>query len=249
MHRSVFYSLVTSVVFAACAPVEGDEPGAPEASAEAYTGRAGDLRPTGLTASCAGGAITARGAIAHGGALAVGASTAQVRFGLPPVASVDVAVPALSNGASAPVAASRGGFAPGSYTVWLVADARGQVTEGSESNNSVSVSVTCHPSMSDLRVENVRALCNHSVGYFHYDLVNRGSVAAGPSVVRAQLSNPYLVENLHVGGVPAGGRLTLVVSRGFRGASQVALAADATNVVQEIDEQNNAAGLSFPGCP
>ncbi len=262
MNHRLLCSFVATLSLAACAPVEGDDLDAPEVSAEAYTGRAGDLRPTGLTATCVGGTITARGAITHGGALGVGASVAQVRFAVPSAAFVDVAVPALSEGASAPVVASRGGYAPGTYTVSLTADARGQVPEGSEANNVAPVTVTCPSVLPDLRIENVRAQCRNGVGFIYYDLVNHGSTAATSSRVRERdgtglwggsshwsvNSNHNGVEHL-VGGVPAFGRLPLYAAYGLPRPTGVFLTADSRDDVREGNELNNAATFTFRGCP
>lgn len=252
MNHRLLCSFVATLSLAACAPVDGDAPDAPEVSAEAYTGRAGDLRPTDLTATCVGGTITARGAITHGGALGVGASVAQVRFAVPSAAFVDVAVPALSGGASAAVVASRGGYAPGTYTVSLTADAHGQVPEGSEANNVAWVSVYCDTAITkpDLRIENLRAVCGPNPGaVLHWDVVNRGGAAAGPSRTELHLSYNASTTRHLTGAIPAGGRVPQYHAYVIQNPTGVAVTADIDGAVHESNEGNNRASLAFTRCP
>ncbi len=260
MTRLTLRAAVAALLSAtSCAPLDDvvDDTGA---TAEAYTGRAGDLRPTGLLANCVGGTITVEGAITHGGALAVGASVARVRIGLLSATTADAAVPALSRGASAPVRVTRSGFGAGPHVVTLEADVRDDVREGSESNNRASVSVRCAPSPTptppDLRVENTRHVCRQGVGYLQFELVNGGGTAAPPSTTRLDVGyfisgvpGAFTAWEIPVGSVAPGWRLRQEQALGSGRAGRFTVTADRHRTVTEGDEANNQAAGTFGACP
>ncbi|GIF22732.1 hypothetical protein BJ973_000909 [Actinoplanes tereljensis] len=190
-------------------------------------------------------AITVAATVRNAGTAASAATTADVRVGSTVVGSANVG--ALAAGASTTVTVNAGRLAQGSYQVSAVVDPADTVAEQNNANNTLTASsalVVAQAPGPDLQVLSVTpAPANPSAGApvtFAVAVNNRGTSAAAATVTRVVAGSTTL--NANTGAIAAGATVTVSVGTwtATSGGATITATADATNLVAETNENNNA---------
>ncbi|MFB7653695.1 MULTISPECIES: CARDB domain-containing protein [unclassified Streptomyces] len=215
-----------------------------------------DLTVTGLDWSPAAPSerdeVTVNATVRNAGTARSAATTTEVT--VEGAAAGSASVPALDPGQSAEVAIATGTHAAGSYAVAAVADPRDTVAELDDTNNSRTATdrlVVGRAPGPDLEVRSITTNpANPAVGAdvsFTVAVHNRGtSAAAAGSVTRIQAGSTTL--NGTTGQVAAGATVNVPVSGTWKatgGGVTLTASADATDVVDETNENNNVLAKSL----
>jgi subtilase family serine protease len=229
-----------------------------------------DLVVSALSAPAKGGAgqpITVTETTSNPGAAAVGATV--TRFYLSVNASLDASdtmigsrsVPALASGASSTLPTTLvipSTVASGTYSLIANADADGAVLETSETNNTLTRSVSIG---SDLLISVPSGVLKGAAGLsvdFTDTVTNQGGGASNPTTTRYYLStntslsadDVLLGGGRNVPGLPAGGTSTgatavWLPASAAAGVAYIIAKADGDNLVAETSETNNTASRSI----
>ncbi|MCM4080716.1 CARDB domain-containing protein [Paractinoplanes hotanensis] len=210
---------------------------------------ASDLAVSGLTwtptAPDESSTINVSATVRNSGTVASAATSVDVRLNGNVIGSANVG--ALAAGASTAVSVSAGRRGQGSYQVSAVVDPANTVPETDNSNNtytSPAPLVVAQAPGPDLQVLSVTPNpSNPAAGTsvtFAVQVNNRGTSAAAASVTRVVAGSTTLSAN--TGSVAAGATVTVNVGTwtASSGGATVTATADATNVVAETNENNNA---------
>ncbi len=190
-------------------------------------------------------AVTVSATVRNAGTAASAATTVDVRLGGTVVGSANVG--ALAAGASTTVTVNAGRRAQGNYQVSAVVDPADTVAEQNNANNTFTASsslVVGQAPGPDLQILGVTSTpANPSVGSavtFSVQINNRGTSAAAATVTRVVAGSTTL--NANTPTVAAGATTTVSVGTwtATSGGATITATADATGVVAETNENNNA---------
>ncbi|GAA0816603.1 CARDB domain-containing protein [Spirilliplanes yamanashiensis] len=214
-----------------------------------------DLVVTGLTwspsAPSEASDVTVSATVRNQGTAAAPATTADISVGGTVAGSA--AVPALAAGASATVTVNAGRRAQGSYAVAAVVDPANTVPEQNNDNNRFTAAaqlVVAQAPGPDLTVTAITSNPpNPAVGAavtFTVAVQNRGTSAAGASVTRLTAGGATLTGATPAIAAGAGATVTIGGSwTATSGGATLTATADATGVVAETNEGNNALSRSI----
>jgi len=191
--------------------------------------------------------ITLSATVRNAGTASAGATT--VNFALAGSVVGSAAVGSLAAGASTTVSFNAGRRAMGSYTVSAVVDPTNTIIEQNDGNNSFTAPsplVVAQAPGPDLQVLGVTSNPpNPAVGAsvtFSVTVNNRGTAATGATTVtRVTVGSATL--NTNTASIAAGATVTVAMSGSWTatsGGATITATADATNVVAETNETNNA---------
>lgn len=192
-------------------------------------------------------AVTLSAVVQNIGSAAAGATT--VNFSLAGAVVGSATVGALAAGASTTVSYNAGTRPMGSYAVSAVVDPTNTIVEQNNGNNSLTVAsplvVTQAPGP-DLQVLGIASNPpNPAVGAsvtFTVSVRNRGTAATGATTVTRLVVGGTTL-NTNTASIAAGATVTVAVSGSWTatsGGATITATADATNVVAETNEGNNA---------
>ncbi len=195
--------------------------------------------------------ITLSATVRNAGSAAAAATTVEFRLGGAVVGSAPVG--ALAAGASTTVSLDVGGRPTGSYSFSAAVDPADRIVEQNNDNNSFTASsplVVGQAPGPDLQVLGVSSNpSSPAVGAavsFSVTVNNRGTTAAGATVTRVMVGGTTL--NANTGPIAAGATVTVPVSGTWTatsGGATITATADATNAVDETNENNNALSRSI----
>ncbi len=136
----------------------------------------------------------------------------------------------------------------GRHTFKAIADHNERVTENNENNNEDFVIVT--PNMPDLAINTVTwSPADIPTGHeitFNINIENQGSLSAGPSRITYYIDDNF-IGYADIGQINAGDVVTEhLVWTAAAGLHTIAIVADSTNQVDEIDEANNSKVITLP---
>jgi uncharacterized repeat protein (TIGR01451 family) len=190
--------------------------------------------------------ITLSTTVRNSGTAAAGATTVNVSLGGTVVGSAPV--PALAAGASATVTVNAGTRPTGTYAVAATVDPANTVVEQNDTNNTHTAPtqlVVAQAPGPDLEVTGITSNPpNPAVGQavsFTVAVRNRGTSGAGASVTRLTAGSTTL--NTNTGAIAAGATVNVAVTGTWTatsGGATLTATADATGVVAETNESNNA---------
>ncbi|MET8277609.1 CARDB domain-containing protein [Micromonospora sp. NPDC005174] len=192
-------------------------------------------------------AVTLSAVVQNIGSAAAGATT--VNFSLAGAVVGSATVGALAAGASTTVSYNAGTRPMGSYAVSAVVDPTNTIVEQNNGNNSLTAAsplvVTQAPGP-DLQVLGIASNPpNPAVGAsvtFTVSVRNRGTAATGATTVTRLVVGGTTL-NTNTASIAAGATVTVAVSGSWTatsGGATITATADATNVVAETNEGNNA---------
>ncbi|MFD4778999.1 CARDB domain-containing protein [Streptomyces sp. NPDC058427] len=190
--------------------------------------------------------VTVNAMVRNTGTAPAAATTVDVSIG--GVVAGSAPVGALAAGASATVRVDVGKRPMGTYSVSAVVDPTDTVGEQDNSNNSRTAEselVVAQSPGPDLEVLGITSTpANPAVGAsvgFTVSVHNRGTTAVNSSTVTRLLVESATL-NGTTGAVPAGGTVTVPISGSWTaksGGANLTATADATDVVEETNENNN----------
>ncbi|MFJ2083095.1 CARDB domain-containing protein [Micromonospora chokoriensis] len=197
-------------------------------------------------------AVTLSAVVQNIGSAAAGATT--VNFSLAGAVVGSATVGALAAGASTTVSFNAGTRPMGSYAVSAVVDPTNTIVEQNNGNNSFTAAsplvVTQAPGP-DLQVLSIASNPpNPAVGAsvtFTVTVRNRGTTATGATTVTRLVAGSTTL-NTNTASIAAGATVTVAVSGSWTatsGGATLTATADATNVVAETNESNNAFSQSI----
>jgi hypothetical protein len=196
-------------------------------------------------------AITLSATVRNAGSAAAAATTVEFRLGGAVVG--DAPVGALAAGASTTVSLDVGRRPTGSYSVSSAVDPADRIVEQNNDNNSFTAPsplVVGQAPGPDLQVLSVSSNpSSPAVGAavsFSVTVNNRGTTAAGATVTRVVVGGTTL--NATTGPIAAGATVTVPISGSWTatsGGATITATADATNTVDETNENNNALSRSI----
>ncbi|MGW0215484.1 CARDB domain-containing protein [Micromonospora chokoriensis] len=197
-------------------------------------------------------AVTLSAVVQNIGSAAAGATT--VNFSLAGAVVGSASVGALAAGASTTVSFNAGTRPMGSYAVSAVVDPTNTIVEQNNGNNSFTAAsplvVTQAPGP-DLQVLSIASNPpNPAVGAsvtFTVTVRNRGTTATGATTVTRLVAGSTTL-NTNTASIAAGATVTVAVSGSWTatsGGATLTATADATNVVAETNETNNAFSQSI----
>ncbi|MDG4837293.1 CARDB domain-containing protein [Micromonospora sp. WMMD967] len=197
-------------------------------------------------------AVTLSAVVQNIGSAAAGATT--VNFSLAGAVVGSAPVGALAAGASTTVSFNAGTRPMGSYAVSAVVDPTNTIVEQNNGNNSFTAAsplvVTQAPGP-DLQVLSIASNPpNPAVGAsvtFTVAVRNRGTTATGATTVTRLVAGSTTL-NTNTASIAAGATVTVAVSGSWTatsGGATLTATADATNVVAETNETNNAFSQSI----
>ncbi|MFJ4823326.1 CARDB domain-containing protein [Streptomyces bacillaris] len=191
--------------------------------------------------------ITVQGTVRNSGTAPSAATTVNVSLGGVVVGSAPVGP--LAAGASAPVSVAVGKRPQGSYTVSALVDPTDTVVESDETNNSrttASPLVVGQSPGPDLEVRSITSSpANPAVGAavsFTVAVHNRGTAAVSAGTV-TRLTVGSTTLNGTTPAIPAGATVNVTLGGNWTatsGGATLTATADATDLVAETDENNNA---------
>jgi hypothetical protein len=196
-------------------------------------------------------AITLSATVRNAGSATSAATTVEFRLGGAVVGSAPVG--ALAAGASTTVSLDVGRRPTGSYSISAVVDPTDRIVEQNNDNNSFTASsplVVGQAPGPDLQVLSVSSNpSSPAVGAavsFSVTVNNRGTSAAAATVTRVVVGGTTL--NGNTGPIAAGATVTVPISGSWTatsGGATITATADATNVVDETNENNNTLSRSI----
>ncbi|WP_231924396.1 CARDB domain-containing protein [Micromonospora chokoriensis] len=197
-------------------------------------------------------AVTLSAVVQNIGSASAGATTVNVSLAGAVVGSATVG--ALAAGASTTVSVNAGTRPMGSYAVSAVVDPTNTIVEQNNGNNSFTAAsplvVTQAPGP-DLQVLSIASNPpNPAVGAavtFTVAVRNRGTAATGATTVTRLVAGSTTL-NTNTASIAAGATVTVAVSGSWTatsGGATLTATADATNVVAETNETNNAFSQSI----
>ncbi|MEU4555581.1 putative repeat protein (TIGR01451 family) [Micromonospora violae] len=196
--------------------------------------------------------ITISAVVQNIGSAAAGATTVNVSLAGTVVGSATVG--ALAAGASTTVSVNAGTRPMGSYAVSAVVDPANTIVEQNNGNNSFTAAsplVVAQAPGPDLQVLGIAANPpNPAVGAsvtFTVTVRNRGTAATGATTVTRLVAGSTTL-NTTTASIAAGATVTVAVSGSWTatsGGATITATADATNVVTETNETNNALSQSI----
>ncbi|WUR61308.1 discoidin domain-containing protein [Micromonospora chokoriensis] len=197
-------------------------------------------------------AVTLSAVVQNIGSAAAGATT--VNFSLAGAVVGSATVGGLAAGASTTVSFNAGTRPMGSYAVSAVVDPTNTIVEQNNGNNSFTAAsplvVTQAPGP-DLQVLSIASNPpNPAVGAsvtFTVTVRNRGTTATGATTVTRLVAGSTTL-NTNTASIAAGATVTVAVSGSWTatsGGATLTATADATNVVAETNESNNAFSQSI----
>ncbi|WP_444950308.1 CARDB domain-containing protein [Micromonospora ureilytica] len=195
--------------------------------------------------------VTLSAVVQNIGSAAAGATT--VNFTLAGAVAGSASVGALAAGASTTVSFNAGTRPMGSYAVSAVVDPANTIVEQNNGNNSLTASplVVAQAPGPDLQVLSIASNPpNPAVGAsvtFTVTVRNRGTTATGATTV-TRLVAASTTLNTNTASIAAGATATVAVTGSWTAASggaTITATADATNVVTETNETNNAFSQSI----
>ncbi|MGX7826593.1 CARDB domain-containing protein [Actinokineospora sp. 24-640] len=196
-------------------------------------------------------AITVSATVRNIGTGAAPATTANVSIGGAVAGTANV--PALAAGAQASVTVNAGRKAMGSYAVTAVVDPGNTVVEQNDANNSATAAsrlVVAQAPGPDLEVVGVASNpANPAIGAqvsFTVSVRNRGTSSAASSVTRVAVGSTTLSGT--TAAIAAGATASVAIGGTWTatsGGATITATADATGVVTETNETNNALSRSI----
>ncbi|MEV4120298.1 CARDB domain-containing protein [Micromonospora sp. NPDC049645] len=196
--------------------------------------------------------VTLSAVVQNIGSAAAGATT--VNFSLAGALVGSASVGALSAGASTTVSFNAGTRPMGSYAVSAVVDPTNTIVEQNNGNNSLTAAsplVVAQAPGPDLQVLSIASNPpNPAVGAsvtFTVTVRNRGTTATGATTVTRLVAGSTTL-NTNTASIAAGATVTVAVSGSWTatsGGATITATADATNVVTETNETNNAFSQSI----
>ncbi|MFG1842389.1 CARDB domain-containing protein [Micromonospora sp. NPDC049175] len=197
-------------------------------------------------------AITLSAVVQNIGSASAGATT--VNFSLAGAVVGSATVGALAAGASTTVSVNAGTRPMGSYAVTAVVDPTNTIVEQNNGNNSLTAAsplVVAQAPGPDLQVLGIASNPpNPAVGAsvtFAVTVRNRGTTATGATTVTRLVAGGTTL-NTTTASIAAGATATVAVSGSWTatsGGATITATADATNVVAETNETNNAFSQSI----
>ncbi|MBQ1016247.1 discoidin domain-containing protein [Micromonospora sp. D93] len=196
--------------------------------------------------------VTLSAVVQNIGSASAGATT--VNFSLAGAVAGSASVGALAAGASTTVSFNAGTRPMGSYAVSAVVDPANTIVEQNNGNNSVTAAsplVVAQAPGPDLQVLSIASNPpNPAVGAsvtFTVAVRNRGTAATGATTVTRLVAGSTTL-NTNTASIAAGATVTVAVSGSWTatsGGATITATADATNVVTETNETNNAFSQSI----
>ncbi|MEW2145093.1 CARDB domain-containing protein [Micromonospora vinacea] len=196
--------------------------------------------------------VTLSAVVQNIGSAAAGATT--VNFSLAGAVVGSASVGALAAGASTTVSVNAGTRPMGSYAVSAVVDPANTIVEQNNGNNSLTAAsplVVAQAPGPDLQVLGIASNPpNPAVGAsvtFTVTVRNRGTAATGATTVTRLVAGSTTL-NTNTASIAAGATVTVAVSGSWTatsGGATITATADATNVVTETNETNNAFSQSI----
>ncbi|WP_030487527.1 CARDB domain-containing protein [Micromonospora chokoriensis] len=197
-------------------------------------------------------AVTLSAVVQNIGSASAGATT--VNFSLAGAVVGSATVGALAAGASTTVSFNAGTRPMGSYAVSAVVDPANTIVEQNNGNNSFTAAsplVVAQAPGPDLQVLSIASNPpNPAVGAsvtFTVTVRNRGTAATGATTVTRLVAGSTTL-NTNTASIAAGATVTVAVSGSWTatsGGATITATADATNVVTETNETNNAFSQSI----
>ncbi|MGC5291283.1 CARDB domain-containing protein [Micromonospora sp. DT231] len=197
-------------------------------------------------------AVTLSAVVQNIGSASAGATT--VNFSLAGAVVGSATVGALAAGASTTVSVNAGTRPMGSYAVTAVVDPTNTIVEQNNGNNSLTAAsplVVAQAPGPDLQVLGIASNPpNPAVGAsvtFTVTVRNRGTTATGATTVTRLVAGGTTL-NTTTASIAAGATATVAVSGSWTatsGGATITATADATNVVAETNETNNAFSQSI----
>ncbi|WP_330440164.1 discoidin domain-containing protein [Micromonospora sp. NBC_00821] len=196
--------------------------------------------------------VTLSAVVQNIGSASAGATT--VNFSLAGAVAGSASVGALAAGASTTVSFNAGTRPMGSYAVSAVVDPANTIVEQNNGNNSFTAAsplVVAQAPGPDLQVLSIASNPpNPAVGAsvtFTVAVRNRGTSATGATTVTRLVAGSTTL-NTNTASIAAGATVTVAVSGSWTatsGGATITATADATNVVAETNETNNAFSQSI----
>ncbi|MBG6067359.1 CARDB domain-containing protein [Micromonospora ureilytica] len=196
--------------------------------------------------------VTLSAVVQNIGSASAGATT--VNFSLAGAVAGSASVGALAAGASTTVSFNAGTRPMGSYAVSAVVDPANTIVEQNNGNNSLTAAsplVVAQAPGPDLQVLSIASNPpNPAVGAsvtFTVTVRNRGTSATGATTVTRLVAGSTTL-NTNTASIAAGATVTVAVSGSWTatsGGATITATADATNVVTETNETNNAFSQSI----
>ncbi|WP_327042922.1 discoidin domain-containing protein [Micromonospora ureilytica] len=196
--------------------------------------------------------VTLSAVVQNIGSASAGATT--VNFSLAGAVAGSASVGALAAGASTTVSFNAGTRPMGSYAVSAVVDPANTIVEQNNGNNSLTAAsplVVAQAPGPDLQVLSIASNPpNPAVGAsvtFTVTVRNRGTTATGATTVTRLVAGSTTL-NTNTASIAAGATVTVAVSGSWTatsGGATITATADATNVVTETNETNNAFSQSI----